>query len=177
MPTIPASTGGSAGWNGKLASLPRTKNTSSPTPAPTASTATNGRPAGSPSGVSGWTMSSVMPARLSSLRVITTSPITRASCIRIHLFVHVDRVDDTDNRGVDRTVLQARRHPRGAAADDEHGLAHAGVDGVDDLGQEHDSMEREGFQPSVSARLKGYALRVDTYALTAVVLPMGSASS
>ena len=69
MPTMPASTGGSAGWNGKLASLPRTKNTSSPTPAPTESTATSGRPAGLASGVSGWTMSSVMPARFSSLRV------------------------------------------------------------------------------------------------------------
>src|SRR4029078_6343525 len=44
MPTMPASTGGSAGRNGKLASLPRTKNTYSPTPAPTASTATRGRP-------------------------------------------------------------------------------------------------------------------------------------
>ena len=42
-----------AGWKGKLASLPRTKNTCSPTPAPTASTATSGRPAGSSFGGQG----------------------------------------------------------------------------------------------------------------------------
>ena len=29
------------------------------------------------------------------------------------------------------TIFQARRHARGAAADDEHGFADAGVDGVD----------------------------------------------
>ena len=41
MPTTPASAGTSSGRNGKLASFPRTKNTVSPTPAPTASTATS----------------------------------------------------------------------------------------------------------------------------------------
>ena len=44
MPTMPASVGTSIGCHGKLASLPRTKNTVSPTPAPTESTATSGRP-------------------------------------------------------------------------------------------------------------------------------------
>src|SRR5436190_2563110 len=81
MPTIPASTGGSAGKKGKLASLPRTKNTSSPAPAPTASTATRGRPAGWRSADSGCTSSSVSPVRLSSLRVATTLPITLPNCI------------------------------------------------------------------------------------------------
>ena len=37
---------------------------------------------------------------------------------------------ETDNRGVDGTVLQAGRHPRRAAADDQHGLTEAGVHGV-----------------------------------------------
>src|SRR5206468_11757793 len=106
MPTMPASTGGSAGKKGKLASLPRTKNTSSPTPAPTASTATSGRPAGCRAGVSGWTTSSLRPVRLASLRVATTSPITRASCIfvsgdlvigQIPLLVHLHRIDDPDD--------------------------------------------------------------------------------
>src|SRR5262249_52308242 len=153
MPTIPASTGGCTGWNGKLASLPRTKNTSSPTPAPTASTATSGRPAGCRSAVSGCTSSSLIPVRFSSFRVATTSPITRANCMDrigelvswrvgdcdspIHqvansrIALHVYGVDDADDRGVDRTVLHARRHAGGAAADDQHGLADAGVDRVD----------------------------------------------
>ena len=84
------------------------------------------------SGVSGWTISSVMPARFSSFRVMTTSPITLA---RSALVGSVDLisifVDDADDRGVDGTVLQARRHARRAAADDEHGFADAGVDRVD----------------------------------------------
>ena len=42
-----------------------------------------------------------------------------------------DVIDDADDRGIDGTVLHARRHPRGAAADDEHGFADAGVHGVD----------------------------------------------
>ena len=40
------------------------------------------RPAGRlASGVSGWTTSSLRPTRFSSLRVATTSPMTRASCM------------------------------------------------------------------------------------------------
>src|SRR5687767_1249640 len=80
MPTTPASAGTSAGWNGKLASLPRTKNTVSPTPAPTASTATSVRPTAVPSAVIGCTTRSVRLARFSSLRVTTTLPMTLASC-------------------------------------------------------------------------------------------------
>ena len=54
--------------------------------------------------------------------------MTRASCISR---VTVHGVDDADDGGVHRAVLQAGRHPRRAAADDQHGLADAGVDGVD----------------------------------------------
>ena len=46
MPTIEASVGTVRGWNGNEASAPRTKNTSSPTPAPAASVATRVRPNG-----------------------------------------------------------------------------------------------------------------------------------
>src|SRR6185503_12789962 len=112
MPTIPASTGGSAGWHGKLASLPRTKNTRSPTPAPTESTATMGRPTSSPSAPIGCTSSSLMLSRLGSLMVATTAPITRAICICLapldgwaQLLAEVDRIDDADDRGIDRRVL------------------------------------------------------------------------
>src|SRR5688572_3210819 len=135
MPTMPASTGTSVGWKGKLASLPRTKKTVSPTPAPTASTATSVRPAALPSAASGCRMSSVLDARFSSLRVITTSPITLASCMgrnRVQGSVaDFHRVDDADDGRIDGTVLHAGRHPRRAAADDQHRLADAGIDGVD----------------------------------------------
>ena len=50
----------------KAASRPRTKNTSSPTPAPTESTATSVRPAGSPDAASGCSTSSLMPSRFAS---------------------------------------------------------------------------------------------------------------
>src|SRR5688500_6497722 len=72
MPTTPASAGTSVGINGKLASFPRTKNTISPTPAPTASTATSVRPTGPPSAPIGCRTSSVRSRRFSSLRVTTT---------------------------------------------------------------------------------------------------------
>src|SRR5262249_34284973 len=108
--------------------LPRTKKTCSPTPAPTASTATSGRPAGWRSGVSGCTIRSLMPANASSLCVATTSPITRAVCMSL---ADVDRVADADDGCVDGAVFHAGRQPRGTSADDEHGLADAGVDRVD----------------------------------------------
>src|SRR4051812_46283040 len=44
---------------------------------------------------------------------------------------HVDGVDDANDSRVDRAVLHARRHPGRAPADDEHGLADTGIDGVD----------------------------------------------
>ena len=39
-----------------------------------------------------------------------------------------DGVDDADDRGIDRTVLEAGGHARRAAADDENRLANAGID-------------------------------------------------
>src|SRR5688572_21301912 len=131
MPTTPASVGTSVGWNGKLASLPRTKNTVSPTPAPTASTATSVRPTALPSAAIGCSTSSVLFARFSSLRVTMTSPMTLASCTGLIACGDFDRVDDADDRGIDGTVLHAGRHAGRAAADDEHRLANAGVDGID----------------------------------------------
>src|SRR5687767_9670702 len=131
MPTMPASVGTSVGKNGKLASLPRTKNTVSPTPAPTESTATSGRPTSFPSTPIGCTSSSVVPSNAGSLRVATTSPITRASCMAVCLFRDVDGIDDADYAGIDRRVFHARRHARRAAADDQYRFADAGVDGID----------------------------------------------
>src|SRR5687767_11449172 len=61
--------------------------------------------------------------------VATTSPTTRAICMRLRL-VDFDRVDHAHDRRVDRAVLEAGRHPRRAAADDEDRLADAGVHGV-----------------------------------------------
>ena len=57
---------------------------------------------------------------LGELHVAHQSPAATSTC-----------VDDADDGGIDRAVLHARRHARGAAADDEHGFADAGVDGVD----------------------------------------------
>src|SRR5262245_34742752 len=138
MPTMQASVGGSSGRNGKEASRPRTKKTCSPTPAPTASTATSVRPAGVLSGATGWRTNSLWLASAGSFSVETTSPMTRASCMVCSrgprgprlLLLHVYAIDDADDRGIDGTVLQSRRHARGAAAHDEHGLADASIDGV-----------------------------------------------
>ena len=63
------------------------------------------------------------------MRVATTVPITRASCMLVRRLSIV--VDDADDGGVDRAVFQAGGHPRRAAADDQHRLADAGIDGVD----------------------------------------------
>src|SRR5436190_11286802 len=129
MPTMPASAGTSIGCHGKPASLPRTKNTVSPTPAPTESTATSGRPTSAPSAPIGCTSISLRLSKLGSLMVATTSPITRASCM--NLLADVDAVDDADNRGIHRRVLHARRQARRAAAHDQHGFADAGVHRID----------------------------------------------
>src|SRR6266516_1588890 len=60
-----------------------------------------------------------------SITPLLNSPITR------FLFIDFYLVDDADDGGVDRAILEAGRHPRGAAADDEHRLSDAGVDRVD----------------------------------------------
>src|SRR5438046_7789561 len=82
-----------------------------------------------PSAAIGWSTISLIPIRLSSFRVTTMSPMTFASCISIARR-HLYSIHDADNDGVDRTILHPRRHARGAAADDEHGLANASVDSV-----------------------------------------------
>src|SRR5690349_16110533 len=128
MPTTHASSGDSAGRNGNDASLPRTKNTCSPTPAPTASAATSVRPTACRSGVTGWRINSLWPTSCKSFMVATTSPSTRAICM--FSVLHFDVIDDAHNRGVYRTIFQARRHASGAPADDEHRLAEAGINSV-----------------------------------------------
>src|SRR5262245_26047999 len=67
----------------------------------------------------------------------------RFLCSRWTLFAEVDRVDDADDRGIDGTILHAGRHPRGTAADDEHRLADAGIDGVN--GDEISTLEAAGI--------------------------------
>src|SRR6185503_13920009 len=81
IPMIVQSVGVSSRLKGKLASFPRHQNTSSPTPAPTESTATIGFPAGSRSRLRVCTTRSLRPSSESFLTVATTVPITRASCI------------------------------------------------------------------------------------------------
>src|SRR5438128_1133955 len=50
---------------------------------------------------------------------------------RFVLLIDIYGVDDADHRGVDGTILEPGGHPRGAAADDQHRLADAGVHGID----------------------------------------------
>src|SRR5262245_42578997 len=69
----------------------------------------------------GWRDGPICP----SITQFPNSPITRSLFIDLHV------VDDADDGRVDRTIFQARRHPRGAAADDEHGFTDPGIDGVD----------------------------------------------
>src|SRR6185295_11432042 len=78
IPTIVQSVGVSSRLNGKLASLPRHQNTSSPTPAPTASIATIGLPDGSSFQLRVCTINNFRPSSESFLTVATTVPITRA---------------------------------------------------------------------------------------------------
>src|SRR5262245_54337458 len=70
-----------------------------------------------------------MLSKLGSLMVATTSPMTLATCMM--LLGDVDGIDDADDRGIDRRVLHARRHARRAAADNQNGLADAGIDRID----------------------------------------------
>src|SRR2546426_3189489 len=98
------------------------------------STATSGRPAGCRSGVSGWTTSRAIPERFSSLRVATTSPITRASCILViwsSLFADLHRIDNADDGGVNGTVLQSGGHSSRTPAHDEDRFADTGIDRID----------------------------------------------
>src|SRR6185503_9471167 len=125
MPTIVQSVGVSSRLKGKLASLPRHQNTSSPMPAPTASTATIGLPDGSSFQLRVCTINSLRPSSESFLMVATTVPITRASCISI--LDHVNRIDHTNNRRIHRHVFHPLGQPRTRAGDDEDTLMKTGA--------------------------------------------------
>ena len=117
---------------GNAASRPRTKNTCSPTPAPTESSATSVRPAGCRrTRRAAGARAASSPTRFASLTVDDDVADDAGELHRQASVLDLDGVDDADDGGVDRAVLQARRHARRAAADDEHRLADAGIDGVD----------------------------------------------
>src|SRR5712691_1873526 len=110
--TIVQSVGVSSRLKGKLASFPRHQKTSSPTPAPAASTATKGFPCGARSLLSDCTMSSLRFLSESFLIVANTVPITRASCISGLGTHYVDRVDYADHSRIHRRVFHVLRQTR-----------------------------------------------------------------
>src|ERR1035441_9516785 len=121
MPTIVASTGGSAGGNGKLASLPRTQYTSSPAPAPVESVQISRFPVFCNSGVKGCTTSMRHPVIAGFLTVHQTLPTTRPNnmgSIQMHL------VDNADDGVVDGSILAAFGHARAASSHRDHPLAY-----------------------------------------------------
>src|SRR5450759_2370338 len=84
-------------------------------------------------------MSSLWPCREAFFIVQTTLPMTRPSSMlffpRGGEFGLVQRVelhfiDDANDRGVHGPVLAFGGHARGAARDDQHGLAESGIDRV-----------------------------------------------
>src|SRR5215218_7746350 len=81
IPTIVPSVGVSSRLNGNDASFPRHQKTSSPTPAPTASSATIGCPLSCKSASRVWTIRNFRPLRGSFFTVESTVPMTRAICI------------------------------------------------------------------------------------------------
>src|SRR3990170_5056133 len=117
----------------------------SPAPAPTESSAITGFPAGRPCGSSGCTMRIFLPSSAAFFIVQTTVPMTLPRYIRPaagsfsegggasqgFFVVEADGVDDADDGGVHRAVFALNRHAGGAALNDEHGFAEAGVHRVD----------------------------------------------
>src|SRR5687768_6311596 len=131
MPMIVQSVGVSSRLNGKLASLPRHQKTSSPTPAPTASTATIGFPVDSRFLSSVCTTSNLRPASESFFTVATTVPMTRASCITSDLSeMHVNRIDHTHDRRIHRHVFHSLRQSCARSGDDQHAFVKTGADGI-----------------------------------------------
>src|SRR5215216_5165161 len=120
IPMIVQSVGVSSRLNGKLASLPRHQNTSSPIPAPTASTATIGFPDGSRFLSIVCTINSFRPSSESFLTVATTVPITRASCMSI--LHHVNRIDHANNSRVDRNIFHSLGQARTRSRNNQHPL-------------------------------------------------------
>src|SRR5690242_10369518 len=127
IPTIVQSVGVSSRLKGKLASLPRHQNTSSPTPAPTESIATIGLPDDSRFLSSVCTTSNFRPVSESFLTVATTVPMTRASCIRS---LNVDRINHAHDRRIHGHVLQALGESRTRAGNHQHALVKSGADSV-----------------------------------------------
>src|SRR6185295_4007136 len=125
IPTIVQSVGVSSRLNGKLASLPRHQNTSSPTPAPTESTATIGLPDGSRFLSTVCTISSFRPLSESFFTVATTVPITRASCMLI--LDHVNRINHANNSRVDRNIFHPLGQARARSGNHQHTLVKSGA--------------------------------------------------
>src|SRR5690554_4108744 len=61
----------------------------------------------------------------SNIQHLTSAPPCGA------LSIHLDRIDDADDRGVYRCVFAAVRHARRAALDDQHDFAESRADRID----------------------------------------------
>ena len=98
-------------------------------------------PRGWPSGVIGWTSSSLAPSSFRFFRVETTVPTTLAICMRRFGSCEVRHreaptldipvIDDAHDRGVGRRLGGIERERRLAAADEEDVLADAGADRIE----------------------------------------------
>src|ERR1017187_384019 len=127
IPTIVVSTGGPSGRKGKLASLPRTKYTSSPVPAPVQSVQISRFPVFCNSGVKGCTTTIRHPVIDGFLTVHQTLPTTRPKymgLIQMHL------VDNADDGVVNGSILAAFGHARAASGHRDHPLADTRAHGI-----------------------------------------------
>src|SRR5690606_21346863 len=129
MPTIVQSVGVLSRLNGNEASFPRHQKTSSPTPAPIASSASVGFPFSFRPASSVWMMRIFRPSRASFFTVETTVRMTRAICISS--VGQIDRIDDADYRRIDRTVFVAFGHARRRTAHDDDLFVKTGTDSID----------------------------------------------
>lgn len=109
IPTIVQSVGVGSRLNGNEASRPLHQKTSSPIPAPTASSATSGFPIGLSFSLRFWTIRIFRPRRDSFLIVQTTFPITRASCINELLPAEAVEAAQMKASGARREILSAAR--------------------------------------------------------------------
>src|SRR5262245_45557829 len=118
MPQMTWSTGRSRVASVSRAEDPAAISTTSPTPAPTASTATTWLPAGANAPSTSRASRSFNPESPASLRVLTTVPSTRARIMSPGLALVARRLGPADRQ----RVLELRVGPR----DDVHGhdLAH-----------------------------------------------------
>ena len=114
IPTTVVSTGGSAGRNGKLASLPRTQYTSSPAPAPVQSVQIRRLPVFSSSGVNGCTTSMRHPVMAG---FFDGSPDGTDYATEIHGLIQVHFIDNADDGVIDGSILAAFGQLRAAAGE------------------------------------------------------------